>query len=115
MTYSSSYTNSIAEGGEPSEGLTFLIISLTIENRGYPSFTADPFKDMYIVAGGQSYNVSALFLFLQNPFPKKTIPDGGQESGNVLFEVPQGTSSFEPRWRQLEGNQFRIVFLARES
>jgi hypothetical protein len=115
VTYSWSYTNTIAGGGEPSEGLTFLIISLTMENRGYPSFTADPFKEMFVLAGSRSYNVSALFIFLQNPFPRATIPDGGQKSGDVLFEVPQGTSSFEPMWRQLKIDEFRIIFLPRQN
>ncbi len=98
VSYSGSYADSVG-GLQPPSGHTFLVVSLRVENRGYQNFTANPFRDMYVVVGGQQYNVSAAYAFLSNPFPPSNLKDNGNASGDVVFEVLQGTTSFTPQWR----------------
>ncbi len=115
VSHSSRFTDTIAGGSgdelRASEGETFLIISLTVENRGYSSFDADPRLDMYVVAGTASYNVSlSAQFFLSGSFQPTTIQNGASARGDVVFQVPQGTSSFQPGWRVASG-QFKISFV----
>jgi hypothetical protein len=80
------------------------MVHLVVENRGYQNFTANPFKAMYVVVGGQSHNVSAAYLFLSNPFPPSIdLKNGENASGDVVFEVPSGSTSFTPEWRVSSG------------
>ncbi len=98
MSYSTSYTNTIG-GLQPSSGRTFLLIHLTVDNRGYQNFTANPFRDMYVVTNGQTYNVSAAYFFLSNPFPTSNLRNNDSANGDVAFEVPQVIAPFTPQWR----------------
>ena len=75
------------------------MVHLTVENNGYQNFTANPFRDMYVVVNGQSHNVSAAYVFLSNPFPPSDLKNAQSASGDVVFEVPSGSTSFTPGWR----------------
>jgi uncharacterized protein DUF4352 len=109
VAYSTSYPSTIA-GLQPSSGNEFLMVSLTVENKGYQNFTADPFKAMYVIVSGQSYNVSAAYAFLSNPFPPSIdLKNGERASGDVVFEVPIGSTSFVPEWRLPSGIQLDWV------
>ncbi len=61
MSYSWRYTDTVGGTVRPSIGRTFLVVSLTIQNRGYSNFTADPFSHMFVVVGDSSYNVSSAY------------------------------------------------------
>ena len=100
ISYSSSYNNTLEPSGfQPASGSTFLVVHLSVENIGYQNFSANPFTDMYIVIGVNSYNVSAAYLFLRYPFPPTNMTNAQNASGDVVFEVPQGSNSFGPSWR----------------
>ena len=87
------------------------MVHLTVDNKGYQNFTANPFKAMYVVVSGRSYNVSAAYLFLSNPFPPSIdLKNGGSASGDVVFEVPSGSTSFTPGWRLPSGIQLDWVY-----
>ncbi len=105
ISYSSTYNNSLEPSGfQPASGSTFLVVHLTVENIGYQNFSANPFTDMYVVIGVNSYNVSAAYFFLRYPFPPANMTNAQTASGDVVFEVPQGSTSFGPSWR-LEANE----------
>ena len=112
ISYSSSYTNTIDGGLQPSSGRTFLVIHLTVENLGYQNFTANPFRDMYVVVNGQSYNVSAAYIFLSTPFLISNLNNTNSAAGDVVFEVPQGSTSFTPGWRVLSTSGIRLDWVA---
>jgi hypothetical protein len=114
ISYSSSLNSTLKPLGIPpsNAGDTFLVIDITVENLGYQNFTANPFKDMYVVVGGNIYNVSVVYLFpgLGNAgFPSSINLNNTQSaSGDVVFEVPQGSTSFTPGWRLLAVGQIRF-------
>jgi Domain of unknown function (DUF4352) len=110
VTYSSSYTNTVG-GLQPSSGSTFLVVHLTMENRGYQNFTANPFRDMFVAVNGNAHNVSAAYAFLSNPFPPSNLKNTESASGDVVFEVPQGSTSFTPQWRLPSVQEFRLAWL----
>jgi len=105
ISYSSTYNNSLEPSGfQPASGSTFLVVHLTVENIGYQNFSANPFTDMYVVIGVNSYNVSAAYFFLRYPFPPTNMTNAQTASGDVVYEVTQGSTSFGPSWR-LEANE----------
>jgi PKD repeat protein len=101
ISYSSSYNNTLEPSGFPpaSSSTTYLVVHLTVENIGYQNFSANPFADMYVLIGANSYNVSGAYLFLRYPFPATNMTNAQTASGDVVFEVPQGSTSFDPSWR----------------
>lgn len=107
MSYSNSSSNSVGIF-EPSPGTTFLMVHLTIENIGYPNFTADPFSHMYVIVSGTNHNVSAVYIFLSNKFPPSNLNNTQSASGDVVFEVPQGLTNFTPSWRLAANEQITI-------
>jgi hypothetical protein len=111
ISYSSSYTSTIG-GLQAQSGSTFLVVHLTLENMGYHNFTANPYRDMYVVVGGQTYNVSVAFFFLTHPFLTSNLNNTQSATGDVAFEVPQTTTSFTPQWRILAGEQIRLYWAA---
>ncbi len=111
ISYSSSLNSTLEPLGiQPSNPTTntFLVIHLTVENIGYQNFTTNPFRDMYVIVGTNTYNVSAAYLFLSNRFPATNLNNAQSTSGDVVFEVPQGSASFTPGWRLLAGEEIRF-------
>ena len=113
ISYSSSYNDTLEPSGfKPANASdTFLVVHLTIENMGYENFSANPFADMYVVTVGDSYNVSAAYIFLRYPFPPTNMTNGQTASGDVAFEVPKTSTSFTPKWRLSAGEQFQFVWM----
>jgi len=93
IRYTERYTEQIYER-TPSQGYTFLIVTLDIENKIDRKFTADP---MYfkVIVNNVEYNYASATLSLNNSL--KSFVDlhkNGRISGSVAFEVPEGTSAY---------------------
>ncbi len=113
MSYSWRYSDTILENIHPSGGKMFLIVSLTILNRGYANFTAEPFSHIFVIIGSASYNASAVSFFVQGPFPAELRNGGSAGPGDVVFEVPQSTTGPPtPGWRLSPGSTIRITWVA---
>lgn len=111
MSYSWTYTNTIGGGFQPPTGKTFLVVSLTVMNRGYANFTADPFSNMFVTLGATSYNVSSTYIFVGDYFQPVVLKNGQSATGKVVFEVPQGTTGpLNPGWRLSPGLTVRITW-----
>jgi len=109
ISYSWSYNSTLQPSGVyPPVGDTFLVVHLTVENIGYRNFSASPIRDMYIVAGGNSYNVSAPCYVFVSCFQTSNLNNAQGTTGEVVFEVPQASTSFKPWWRLLAGEQIRF-------
>ena len=66
----------------------FLIVDMTIENKGYDSFNTSPEYFSVVVANGEySYDPS------RSDMETVDLPDGGKLSGKLTFQVPSGTAS----------------------
>jgi PKD repeat protein len=105
-----SYTfNSTLGGLPPPNGDKLLIVHLNVENLGYTNFTADPLTSMYITISGQNYSVNALYdYFLSDRFNTTNISNWQSANGDVVFAVPQGSTTFAPGWILSTGEQIRV-------
>ena len=110
VSYTFRLSDWIVGAAELPEGRAFLVLTLSVENRGYASFHADPFSDLFVRIGYYEYNVSAVSVLLPNHFSATNIGSGARADGEVVFQVPRGTTSFAPGWRTSEG--LRIVFMS---
>jgi hypothetical protein len=81
---------------QPPSGNTFLIIHLTLFNKGYPSFTTSLRKDLYVLIAGQRFNVSDATFYLLAGFryaDPTSLRNGDQVSVDVPFIVPQNLNT----------------------
>lgn len=96
ITYYSAPFESISGGvssSPPSEGNMFLLVNLKIENHGYTTFKVSHYH-FSIEVDGQKYVDSFLFD-LPDQLTSITLHDGDSIQGNLVFEVPEGTTDFE--------------------
>jgi hypothetical protein len=66
---------------------------------------------MYVTVNGENYNVSAAYIFpgVDNMFPLSINLNNTQSAnGNVVFEVPQGTTMLTLGWRLPSGSEIHI-------
>jgi hypothetical protein len=77
----------------PRTGYFFLIVNLNIENHGYNKFSVSQYF-FTIISNGKEYTASYV-----NGLPDKLaigdVHDNESTSGNLAFEVPEGTTDFE--------------------
>jgi PKD repeat protein len=106
ISYSYSYNDTLFP---PPVGDTLLIIHLTVQNIGYGNFTANPLRDMYVTVSSQNYTVNPfLDYLLSDRFNATNIANMQSASGDVVFAVPQGSTSFFPGWMLSAAEQIRI-------
>ena len=91
------YTERFAEQIDtwaPSQGHTFLVVNLDIENHGDRKFTADP---MYfkVIANNVEYGYDHVTLMLDNRLKSFVeLHKNGRISGSIVFEIPEGTTEY---------------------
>jgi len=84
----------------PTPGNIYLVVNITVENDGYNSFDLGSYgevyaMDFYIVANGVRHDVEAFETgHLQNYLQPIKVPNGGEASGNLVFQVPTQTTTF---------------------
>jgi hypothetical protein len=100
ITYSSTSAEDMAgkwSFSPPRPGYFFLVVSLNIENHGYNEVSVSQFF-FTITIDGKEYN--NLFV---NGLPDKlvsaTLRDNDSTSGNLAFEVPEGSSDFTIKYK----------------
>ena len=116
VSHSHSYSDTV-QGFPASAGDRFLIVHITVQNIGYHNFTASPLNDMYVTVGGANFNVDAVFVFppfaIPNSFPPSVnLNDTQLQSGEVVFQVPQTSTSYTPGWKLMTGENIRIEWVA---
>jgi hypothetical protein len=81
ITYSTTFA------GETAAGNLNLAVNMTIENKGYASFNAQP-TDFSVKVDNYSY------MAAENSFEALALPDGGSIRGKLVFQVrPQAATS----------------------
>lgn len=96
ITYSSTTSEEMAgkwSFSPPRPGYFFLIVSLNIENHGYDKLSVSQFF-FTITVNGQEYN-NTYVNGLPDKLASGEVHDNESTSGNLAFEVPQGTTDFE--------------------
>ena len=71
-------------------GYTFLVVNLEIENRGYDSFSTNPFFFSVVVS---NVKYSTTFTMLDNQLKAVDLLNGGKVVGKLAFEVPEDVPS----------------------
>lgn len=96
IRYSGTTVNQVGEWNKASPGYTYLILDLNIKNEDCDSFAVNSFN-LNVIVNGVKYN-SEFFGNLSNELKSVTLLPGGISSGKVGFEVPVGTSSYQPTY-----------------
>ncbi|MCX6770754.1 MAG: DUF4352 domain-containing protein [Candidatus Micrarchaeota archaeon] len=94
----------------PSDGNTYVVVNVKIENHGYETFRlwSPGFR---LIHNGLAYSPEASNQFLlKDTLPSNTdILDGGLLSGNIVFEVPSNLSGYDIRYSAEQGD-YNIVY-----
>jgi len=90
MSCSYRTTKLIGTYNKPNAGKTFLVVTVTIKNQGYYEFRV--YNSSFII---ESNNIRYGHIFLTGlttELQEVTLLNGGQISGDLAFEVPEGIS-----------------------
>ncbi len=71
-----------------SSGMTYLFVTMTIENHGYKSFSVNP-HNWKIEINNIQYNHHWITHDLNNRFSTQNIMNGGKLTGSIAFEIPK--------------------------
>lgn len=96
VEYSGTKKDKIGSGtfaDTPDEGNVYLILDITVKNKGYDSVSTNPFNFGVIV--NKQKRDAAFVTNLENEIETVELMDGGTESGKIAFEVPEGTTEYE--------------------
>lgn len=94
IRYSGKTTNSIGQYSQASPGKTFLIVTMTIENKGYQSLNTNP-NYFNIVIDKIKYSYTAETYQLPDKLDTIDILDGGTITGSIAFSIPANTNKYE--------------------
>ena len=78
----------------PSSGYVYLVVDLEFENHGYSEFEVNPFYFEAVVNKVSYPCDAAMFDTSINILPTVTLQDGGKISGQVVYQVPKGTTTY---------------------
>jgi hypothetical protein len=111
VTYSSHQVDSIGNlfiTYTPKAGNIYLVLDITVENRGYDTFPLEPLS-FALVVNGTNYK-RAVINGLENEMLLGVVKNNTSKVSALLFEVPEGTVSFDLQCQPSEGNYtFRFV------
>ncbi len=86
---------------EAPTGKVFLLIGVTIENRGYKSFRVGP-AYFSVIANNVKYDASQESYTMGQRLYTSDVLDGGAAIGSILFEVPSNIESFQLQYNSNE-------------
>jgi hypothetical protein len=89
----STYTASNISYNTPSPGYEYLIVNLTVNDRGYTSFGVGP-PDFTVTTGGVTYTWDVATFSLNDALQGVNLQNGETASGAVAFQVPIGSSGY---------------------
>ena len=98
ITFSPTLLTQIGTGyypEKPDKGNIFLVLDMTIENKGYEEFNTNP-NYFYVVINNIKYDYSWASSGLDNRLPTIDLLNNGKVSGQLAFEVPTGSANFTP-------------------
>jgi len=71
-----------------SSGMTYLFVTMTIENHGYKSFNVNPYN-WQVEIDNIRYNHHWVTYDLKDRLSTQDIMDGGKLTGSIAFEIPR--------------------------
>ena len=99
ITYSGTQTDQPSVGifDVPKSGYIYELVTFSIINHGYASFSSNPLN-FDIVVNNVEYVYDNATYDLQNPLPNMAMIDGDSIVGDLAFQVPIGTTTFKPHY-----------------
>ena len=94
IKFSSKMTKSIGQYSQASPGKTFLIVTMTIENKGYESINTNP-NYFNVVVDKIKYDYTSETYQLPDKLDIIDILNGGTITGSIAFSVPIGTTQYK--------------------
>lgn len=83
---------------KPTQGNTFLVVGLQIENHGYEGFSVDPSSFSLTINNFDYKNAPATYYLDQvgkKILPSGNLKNGGNINGYIAFEVPSGSKGYK--------------------
>lgn len=95
---------------EADPGKEYMLVKIDVENHGYDEFDLDPscFK---MIVDKIIYDREYMSSMAEEGYPpleEVTLADGGELSGYIVFEVPDGTTSYGMRYKQWSWDHYDI-------
>ncbi len=110
IKFGSKMTNSIGQYSQASPGKTFLIVTMTIENKGYQSLNTNP-NYFNIVIDNIKYSYAPETYQLTDKLETIDILNGGTITGSIAFSVPKNTTQYKFSYEQAFRN-YNIGYVA---
>jgi hypothetical protein len=101
ITHSPRNLNGIGAYSTPASGKVYLVVNMTIQNRGYDKFEVNPFYFKVVVDSvAYSYSIASSALGDEGYtyLGVASVLDGGKISGALAFEVPKGYSLYSMQY-----------------
>jgi hypothetical protein len=92
----------------PNEGFEYLLVNLSIENKGVDSFKASP-NSFFVEANNKICDSNEVTKKLDNPLKSVDLRDGNSIKGDLIFEVPKGSTEFNIKFSGFNGNMIKWV------
>jgi hypothetical protein len=96
ITYSEKYVNSIGSLN-PSKGDEYLILTLTIQDNNIANMSISPLY-FHVIINNAKYDYDSTTYSLPDPLKSVELFPKGTTSGSITFEIPIGTTSYEPTY-----------------
>jgi len=97
LNKSAELSNYVGEYAEASQGKTFLIINMKLENHGYQTFSVNP-NYFAVVIDNVAYPYDSSTFSTKSPLTSATLLDGGKTAGYLVYQVPKGTTTYNLRY-----------------
>jgi hypothetical protein len=97
LNRSASLSDYVGRYTEASEGKTFLIVNMTLENHGYKTFEINP-NYFGVVINQVAYPYDKATFLTNNPLTTAVLLDGGKVSGYLVFQVPKGITDYDLKY-----------------
>lgn len=97
ISYKTTTTDKIGEYSVAPEGKVFLIVTMTIENNGYPELNTNP-NYFNVMINNIKYTYDTVTYSLSDKLDTVDIMNGGTLTGSIAFTIPDGTREFQLKY-----------------
>jgi hypothetical protein len=107
LNESGKLSNYVGEYAEAAQGMSFLIINMTIENHGYTGFSVNP-NYFAVIIDKVAYPYDKATFSTKNPLSTPTLLDGGKIGGYLVFQIPKGKTQY--LFRYTGSGDYRVIY-----
>jgi hypothetical protein len=90
-------SNHVGNYTNASQGKTFLIINMSLENHGYRAFDVN-ISDFTAVIDNILYHYDNATFFTKSPLNSSTLFDSGKTAGHLVYQIPKNNTIYAIRY-----------------